>query len=294
MHKDKLINWLLFLAISLIWGSSFILMKKALLVFPAIQVGALRILIATVVVLPFALKNTSYLRKDNWHYFLVVGLIGSALPAFLFTLAQEHISSSLSGILNALQPICVIVIGWLFFKITLHRRANIGAFISLLGAIAIVALNGHTLANAHQSNIYGILVLAACVCYGISVNTIKTKLSAIPSVVIASVAFLLTFPVMLIVLLSTNFTSTVTSNELALQGLGYISILSVLGTALALVLYNVLIKRTSTVFASSVTYVIPIVALSWGLLDGETINTYQLLCIPIIFAGIYLINTPKD
>lgn len=291
--KSPLVHWFLFLLLSITWGSSFILMKRGLEVYSSVQVAALRMFIAFLVMLPFGiyqLKNAGL--KTNWKYYALVGVFGNFIPAFLFTLAQTGISSSTAGILNALTPLFTMLLAYFVFKASFSKNQITGLFLGFLGAVILIySRSGTGLVSEKPS--YAWLVVLATFCYGISVNTIKQYLTELNPIAVTALALCAIGPIAGIILFNGDFINVYTTNEQALPALGYITLLSVLGTAAAVVLYNVLIKNTSVIFASSVTYVIPVVALFWGVADGEGINMMQLSSIGIILAGVFLVNYKK-
>ncbi len=288
MKNTALKFWLIFILLSITWGSSFILMKKAMLCFTPYQVAALRIVITGVILLPFAILNFKILTKKNTLYFAAVGLLGSTIPAFCFTTAQQHISSALAGILNALTPLFVLLIALIIFKQKPKKINVIGIIISLLGAITIVLVGNKSLIG--NNNIYAWLIVIACLCYGINMNNLKMNLSQYSSVSILSIGFALMLPIALPILFNSDFVYRLQNNDCAVNAMICVSILGIAGTAIAGMLNNYMVKHTGVLFASSVTYAMPIVALIWGVIDNEVINTLQIFCMVIILAGIYLVN----
>ena len=263
-------------------------MKRGLEAYTPTQVGALRMFISFLFLLPFALPNIKYITKQNWKYFLLVGLLGNTLPAYLFTSAQTGISSSLSGILNALTPLFTMLIGLLFFKSQINKFNILGITIGLLGA-SLLIISGRGI-GSNANFFYGSFVVLATLFYGISVNVIRYKLSNVSSLAITSLAFLMIGPLNGLLLFNTDFLTQYNTHPKANQSLLFISLLSIGGTAIAVLLYNLLIKKTNAIFASSVTYFIPIVAVIWGVLDGEVFKSEQAVCIGIILAGVWLVN----
>jgi len=280
---------LLFLAF--IWGSSFILMKKGLIVYSYTEVAALRMSISFICLLPFAIKSIKKVEKKYWKYLLIVGLFGNGIPAFLFTKAQTGLSSSLTGMLNSLVPLFALILGVIVFKASFSRAKITGVLIGLIGAIGLIAANG---IDTENSNLFfTFYVIAATICYAISVNVIKSYLEDINSLVITAMAFLCIGPPILGYLFTTDFIFNTTQHPYAPTALLYISILSIFGTVISVIVFNMLIKKTSSIFATSVTYLIPIVAIFWGIIDGEVINTIQIISIIVILLGVYFINRPK-
>ncbi|MGB1038221.1 MAG: DMT family transporter [Bacteroidia bacterium] len=272
--------------LAIFWGSSFILMKEGLKEFSSVQVAALRMLIAGVVLLPFIKKKDLAEAKPQWHYFALSGLLGSGIPALLFTAAQVHISSSLAGALNGLTPLFTLLVGVLFLGVKFNKLKLFGVLFGLAGAFLLSSSDSLTFNN------YSLLVILATLCYGVNVNIIKHKLAAYNPMLVAAfpLAFLALFS--FIILLFTGMPFDVSSPQYLRAGTA-ILILSIIGTALSLVLFNKLIKNTTAVFASSVTYLIPIVALFWGFIDDEIISLYQLCGLGSILIAIWLIKKSK-
>ncbi len=283
---NDLRNFLVLAALSLVWGSSFILIKKSLIVFSPTQVATLRIGISALAFLPVFIYQ---FRKVDWSrlkYFLVVGLFGSGLPAFFFAIAQTEISSSVTGILNSLTPLFTLFIGILFFKSQFAWAKMLGVFLGLMGAISLILLNA---GSSEVGNLwYALLVVFATACYGTSVNTVGTYLRDLSSVTISSVSFSLFGLPALVYLLTTDFIPVMRQGAASWEALGYVSILALIGTVLASILFFKLVQWTNPLFSSTVTYLIPIVALGWGILDGEMVGFGHLIGMGLILAGIYL------
>lgn len=279
------------LLLAFIWGSSFILMKKGLVAYSSSEVAALRMVIAFLCFLPFILYNIKKVDKKYWKYLIIVGLFGNGIPAFLFTKAETGISSSLAGMLNSLVPLFTITLGVLFFKVPTNKLKFIGVFIGLIGAVMLITGNGFNIGESETS--YSFYVIAATLYYAISVNTIKKYLQEVNSIVVSSFAFLFIGPPLLIYLFTTDFVYTTFNNPEATTALSYIFILSLFGTAFSLIIFNMLVKQTSALFASTVTYLIPVFAIMWGIFDGELINLIQVLGIVVILVGIYFVNKFK-
>jgi drug/metabolite transporter (DMT)-like permease len=283
-EKRKIWHWLALLILSLIWGTSYILMKKGLESFSPYQVGALRIVITFICLLPVALRHFHHLNKTNILSIIIIGLFGSVIPAFLFPLAETKISSSLAGMLNSLSPVFTLVFG-----ITIYKRKAIGTqiagvFLGLLGAAGLLYTGSFTF------NLYGLLVVLATILSGISSNEVS-KVKELNGIKITALSFFVTSPLAIIYLLFSDLSVPV-HTENWVRNLSYIGILAVLGSAVALVIYYLLIRDTSPIFASSVTYFIPIVATLWGLADNEQFYSSMLISIIFIFAGVFIINRP--
>jgi len=284
-------QWIILLFLAFIWGSSFILMKRGLEVYSYTEVAALRMSISFLCLIPFAVKHFKSIEKKYWKYLAIVGIFGNGIPAFLFTKAQTGLSSSLTGMLNSLVPLFTLLLGVIIFKTKFKANRFIGALIGLIGAIGLITSNGIDINDSKLS--YTFYVVAATMCYAISVNIINTYLKEISALKITAVSFIFIGPPILIYLFSTNFVPVTVTNEAATIALFYIAILSIFGTVVSVILFNILIKKTSGVFATSVTYLIPIIAIFWGILDGESVNYIQIISIIIILIGIYFINKFK-
>ncbi len=290
--------WLLLLLLSLIWGSSFILMKTAMYndegasIFSSNQVATLRILIASIALLPFglfAIRKVNF-KKDLFS-FVIVALCGNLLPAFLFTYAETGITSGLAGMLNSTTPIFTIFIALIIFNDQISARQFTGAFIGVLGVTALIYFGKQNSLSGEWSHI--ISVVCATLCYAISLSVIRYKLSHYKSLDIASVAFLLLlFPAIGLFFLEDTI-SVFKNTEDVRNGFGSILILSLVGTALALFIFNTIIKNTSALFASSVTYFIPIVAVIIGLFFNERINGLQIGGMLIALMGVFIANSKK-
>ncbi|MEO9965586.1 MAG: DMT family transporter [Reichenbachiella sp.] len=284
-----LLSWLLLILLALIWGSSFILIKKSLLSFTAGEVGTLRMFIAFIGLLPFSLPIVRKIERKNLLPLFLVGFVGSLLPALLFAIAQTQLESAITGVINSLTPVFVLLIGLVFFQQKINKINAFGIFIGFLGCSFIML--GEAYFDLSGVNLYALFVIAATMMYGTSVNLIKQYLSEIRSLHITAISFTLVSPISLVYLLfATRFTDKISMAPEFITGMIYVSTLAIIGTALALVIFNKLVKTASPIFASSVTYVIPIVAIGWGVVDGEVLNIYQILGIGIVLVGVYLTN----
>jgi drug/metabolite transporter (DMT)-like permease len=257
-------------------------------IFSSEQVGSLRMLIAALALLPISINKLKILTWKNVFPLAIVGFCGNFFPAFLFSYAETGISSGLAGMLNSFTPIFTIIIGFLFFKTKLTNKQIIGTVIGTLGIIALVLTGKTASLNGDWDHILAIVL--ATLLYAISLTTIKNKLSNFNSFEITSLAFLIIFPFSIGGFFLTDTLQTFKSNPLAYQGIFFIIILSIVGTALAVVLFNRIIAFSSALFASSVTYFIPIVAVLIGFTFGETINLWQVLSMLIVLSGVIIAN----
>lgn len=283
--ESKQLKWGYLLVLSLVWGSSFILIKKGLIGLSAIQVGSLRIIFAAIFLLLIGFKSLSKIPKEKWKYIALTSVFGTFVPAFLFALAQTEIDSSVSSILNSLTPLNTLILGALVFGVSFQRRQVFGVFIGLIGSLLLV-FNG-AMNHPDQNYYYAILVVIASLCYAVNVNLIKRFLSDLSPISITTGNFLfLIFPA-LTILYFTGFCDVLTVEKVQ-HSVFYILILGVVGTGIANILFFKLIQISSPVFATSVTYLIPVVAFFWGLLDNEMLTPIQFFGAFIILIGVYL------
>jgi drug/metabolite transporter (DMT)-like permease len=282
------LNWLIFIVLSLIWGSSFILMKEGLLHLTAYQVAALRIVSSGLVLLPWAIKFIRQVPRNKLLIIFMSGVLGSLLPAFLFCVAEEGIDSALAGTLNSLTPIFVIIIGALFFGSTTSANKIFGIIIALTGSILLLLSKGHM--QESQNLVYVSFVVLATIMYGLNVNIVHRHLHDIASLQIAALALSLNAIPALIVLYFTGYFKLPLTDTGILYSTVNSAVLGVFGTAIASIIFYVLIKRAGAVFSSMVTYGIPVVANGWGLIYGEEVGWKQVACLVIILAGVYVAN----
>ena len=281
--------WLLLIALSLTWGSSFILMKRGLDVFSSNEVAAIRISLAFIFLAPLLFKYPTLDFKKYGIGVLLMGVFGNLLPAFLFTMAETRISSSLTGMLNALTPLFTSLIGALWLRVRPGPLQVAGVLTGLLAAVSLLYFDRN---NGPSANgLYGLLVVAATISYALSVNAIRKYLADLNPVQATVWAFTFIGPVCLIYLLGfSGFTQRLMVHPKAFASLGYLAILAIAGTALAVIFFNVLIKEAGAVFASTCTYLIPVVAISWGLVDYELVNGWQICSMIVVILSVYLIN----
>lgn len=285
--KDKLINWALFTLLSLIWGSSFILMKEGMKTLTPYHVASLRILSAGLVLIPFAYKALKQIPKNKLFIVILSGLLGSFFPAYLFCIAETKIDSSLAGILNALTPLFTILIGISFFQLKAGIQKIIGVLIGFAGLCLLVAPTGD-FRSEHFA--YTLLVLLATFFYGINVNMVGKHMQGVASLHIAAVAFVfLIIPTIVILYFTGYFALPLLQKEVLVSTLASF-VLGIFGTAIASIMFYMLVKRAGTLFASMVTYGIPFIAVLWGVWGGETVTLLQMGCLGIILVGVYLVN----
>jgi drug/metabolite transporter (DMT)-like permease len=281
------------LVLALTWGSSFILMKHGLKddanqpVLAPSQLAALRMGIASLVLLPVSLRAFRKIKITDWKYLAVVGLMGSGIPAVLFTTAQQKLDSGIAGILNTLTPLFTLTIGAVVFKKGVAWRQALGVFIGMTGAISLIALRG---VDNSENWAYSMLIILATLLYGISVNTISSKIPHIQPLHITALSLLLAGIPWTIYLFNTDIIQILNHHPHGMTSLKYVCVLAILGTCLANMLYFWLTQQTGPMFASSVTYLMPIVAVFWGLGDGETLGLLHLAAAAFILLGVWLVN----
>ena len=289
--KYPALAWILFLILSLIWGSSFILIKKGLTSLNPEEVASLRIASASLVLLPFAAKRIKEINKKNIFTLILVGLMGSFLPSFLFALAQTKLSSSLTGIMNALTPFFTIMISVLFFKEKPEKKIYIGIVLGFIGTLFLISNREN---GDFSFNYYAFFVVAATILYGINANLIKHYLALMKSLSIASISLTIVGPLSIIYLLFlTPFLDHIHEPKVLVAS-SYIVILGVFGTAFALILFNKMVQLTNPVFSTSVTYLIPIISVFWGVIDGEQLSLLQFFSMLTIMIGISISNRRKN
>ncbi len=281
-------RWLFLVILAVIWGSSFILMKWGLIAFRADQVAAIRMAVAFGGLLPFALQHLRMVSATDLKWIFATGIVGNGIPAFLFAFAQTRIDSAVAGMLNSLTPVFVVLVGMLFFATRFKKSHLTGVLIGLAGAAGLILLRHDGSVDLAQSR-YSMLVIAATVCYAVSVNIMRNKLHHVKSIVITAFALVAAGPPCLVYLLATDFTARLEGPS-GWFSFGSVATLALLGTAFSTVLFTNLIKISSALYASSVTYLIPVVALLWGLADQEPVGWMHLVALAGILLGVYLIN----
>ena len=292
-QNKPLTPWFIFIGLALIWGSSFILMKRALESFSYSQIGALRVSIAAIFMIIIGIKKFKYFRKKDLIPLLIVGFLGNAIPYVLFPLAVNHLDSGVVGIVNSLVPLFTVLIGGWFFGQKAGKTQWQGVTVGLLGAALLILPMNSILNGAFEIEgdlAYGLYGVLATMMYGTSVNTLKMQLPHLKALTVTTLSLASVAPFTIAYSLSSSFFDVFSSDPNAWTNFGYICILGILGSALAVIFFNRLIQMTSALFSSSVTYAIPVVAVIWGIWDGEHIIWNHLAGLVVIITGIYLIN----
>lgn len=280
----KIWHWIVLAILSIIWGSSYILMKKGLESFSSLQIGTLRIFITFLCLLPTALYNLPELKRENIMSLVLIGLMSNGIPAFLYPIAQTKISSSLAGMLNSLTAVFTLVLGILFYKRQAIQTQIVGVFIGLLGAAGLLY------DGSFRFNLFGLFVVLATVLNGFSSNEVS-RVKGLNGLQITALSFFMISPIAIIYLLFSDFSAATATANWA-RNLGCIAILAILGSAVAQVLFYLLIRDTTPLFASLVSYFIPVIATMWGLADNEHLTFSMLISIIVIFAGVFIISKP--
>jgi drug/metabolite transporter (DMT)-like permease len=289
--NKALLNWIIFIALSIIWGSSFMLIKEGLKALSAYQVASLRIVFAGLVLLPTAIKNFKKIPTNKIGVIILSGMLGSLLPAYLFCIAEEGIDGALAGTLNSLTPIFVTITGALFFASRTSSSKILGIFISFVGSILLLLSKGSIQQN--QNLLHISYVILATIFYGINVNMVQRYLQHVGSLQIAAVAFTINAVPALIVLAATGYFSLPLTDSSVIWSTAASAILGVAGTAVASIIFYMLVKRAGGVFASTVTYGIPVVAIIWGFIYKEDVGWKQVACLAVILLGVYIANRKK-
>jgi len=287
--ENKNTKWFYLIILSFIWGSSFILIKKGLIGLTAYQLGSLRIIFTALFLFIIGFKSVKHIQKEHYKPIIISAFLGSFIPVYCFALAETEIDSAIASILNSLTPLNTLIIGYFLFKMIFTKKQMLGIIIGLLGTLLLI-VSGANL-NPEQNYWFSIFVIIASICYAFNVNIIKTQLKTLSPISIAVGNFIVIFIPALLVLSCTNFfSSEILLAPKTKTALGYVVILSIFGTGIAKIMFNKLVHISTPIFASSVTYTIPIIALFWGVLDGEKMNFTQIIAAVIILIGVFLAN----
>lgn len=281
----KQLKWVYLAILSLIWGSSFILIKKGLIGLSAVQVGSFRIIFAALFLLIVGFNSLKKISRRQWKFVAITSLFGTFMPAYLFAIAETQVDSSIVAILNSLTPLNTLILGIIAFGIQFQKRQVLGVFVGLVGCLLLV-LSGDA-EGGTQNYLYVSLVVIATLSYAINVNLIKKYLHDLNSVSITTGNFTVLLLPALIILSTTDIGQKIHFAETQ-HSMLFVMVLGVLGTGIANILFFKLIQMSSPVFATSVTYLIPIVAFFWGLLDNEMLTPIQSVGAFVILIGVYL------
>lgn len=283
--------WLLLFLLALIWGSSFILIKRGLIGLEPLQLAGLRVVSAGMILLPWSLPHIKKIPKEKFRYLFLVGVIGNLIPAFLFALAQQHIKSSMAGMLNGLTPMFTLMIGAILFSDKITKKKVWGILIGLIGSSALLFIGSD--GKIGEFNYYALLVIIATICYGTGINIIKAKLQGVKSTITSSTSLLFTLPFGFFYLLFDGYFFEVFQSQGLQIASIYVLILGIIGTGFAVMMFYKLVEIASPLTASTVTYLIPFVAVMWGVFDGERLFVMHYISLAIIILGVYIINRAK-
>ena len=289
--ENKNLKWIYLLILSFVWGSSYILIKKALIGLSPLQVGSLRTIISTVLLLAIGYSSLKTIPRDKWKWILITGLV-SFIPPFLFAYAQTEIDSALAAILNSLTPLATLLIGVGFYRFKIDSKQISGVIIGLIGSVLLMYQG--SVINPDQNLLYVFFFFFSSVLYAVQVNLLKVHLQDVSAVAITVGNFIFIFPLAVVIFLMSDYKQININDKDVKVALFCLLILSIVGTVFAKILFNKFVQIASPVFASSVTYTLPIVALFWGLLDGEVFTLNQFFATVIILTGVYLANKKSN
>jgi drug/metabolite transporter (DMT)-like permease len=286
-------KWLYLFLLSLIWGSSYILIKRGLVGLSPIELGSARIVISTLFLLILGFKSLKGLSRYQWKWLIITGFLGTFFPSFFFAFAQRYIDSSVAAILNSLTPIFTVIVGITLFATRMLARQFLGVLLGFIGSLGLVL--GGVQINSDQPVGHVLLIISASMCYAINIHFLKHKLSEVSPMAMTLGNFIAILPPALILLFISDFFSLQNlQKSQVIKSLGFVATLAFFGTAIAKVMFNRFVKIASTVFVSSVTYTLPIVALFWGTLDGEQMSAFQLIGAVVILIGVSLAHKPTE
>lgn len=285
-QRDRWINWGLLLLLGVVWGFSFLFIKRGLVAYDAYQVGAIRIFFAFISFIPMFFFLGIKVPRRKVPLVGLSALLGSGLPPFLFAVAQTRIDSSVTGILNSLTPLFALITGFVVFKVAARWNHLVGVLLGLVGTVIVVLIKSD---GTFEFNFgYSLLIILATLFYGTNANIIKSWMHDIHPIHIALCTFAITGPIAGVYLFTTDFLEVTRTHPNAFQSLGYLAALAIFGTSYALILFNYLAFRTSALFATMVTYIIPAVAVIIGVFDGERVGIVHFIGLALILSGVYV------
>lgn len=292
MKNKAALNVLILILLGIIWGSSFILIKKAKVVFAPEEIVFLRLTQSAIALLPFWIRGYKQIPKSSYKHVIASGYIGNGIPVYLFVLAVSLADSSIVGTLNSLTPLFSLIIGMLFYQMEFQWSKIFGILLGFAGAMTLVLVKGSS--NLSDHYLAGAFAVCGTIFYGWNTQLTKKNLSSFPAPTVSAGAMLSLGIPASIMLFTTDVFHKLQTVPDAWKALGFTTILAVAGTALALVLYNRLIASAGPVFASSVAYLMPAVAFMWGFLDHEVMRFWHIIGLGMILTGIGLLNFKKS
>ncbi len=285
-------KWTYLILLSFIYGSAFILIKKGLLGLTSIQLASLRVIFSATFLSIFGFKTLKLIPKNKWKWIVLTGFIGNFFPVYLFSFSQTIINSSVAAVLSAMTPLFTILFGYFIFAIRFNKNKIFGVFIGFVATIFLVS--NEISINSDYGGRYSFLIILATICYAINANLVKYKLKGVSAFAIALGNFISVLPFGILVFYFSDFPlHDFYESTLILESIGYILLLALIGSALANVMFNKLISISSPIFSVSVTYLLPIVGIGWGVLDGEFFSIFQWISCFIILYSIYLVTKKK-
>ena len=290
--SNKSLKWLFLIFLSLVWGTSLFLVKKATLSFTAYQVGALIMVFSAIILLPFAYKSLKNIKRKHLGPLLIIAIFSTFIPSFMFTIAISKIGVSVTSILNSLTPLNTLLLGFLMYNLRFSKNQVIGLLLGFVGLL-VYFLAGNSFKGSGEY-IYSFLVIFSSIGYALNSNLIMNKLQDLGAITITTATFLITLVPSLLVLYFTDFFEVYDGSKSQINSLIYILFKALIGTALAMIVFNKLVKISSAVFATTVTYLIPLVALIWGYFDGEKLTFWQFFSGVLILFGVYISTKLKS
>ena len=286
--QNRLWSWIIILVLTLIWGSSFIMLKRALDVYSPEQVFAGRMMVAALILAPWSIPLLRRLRKKYWVPMIIFALISNLITTILYATAQTRIDSAVNGMINTLTPLMTLLVGVVFYRQKMSSFQGIGLFLGLIGTIILViqAQGG----EVGMINWFAIIAVAATFCNGFTGNILKFSLAGLTALEIASLSFLIVLPIALVEAFRTDMFSLMMTGDPGWASTRYLIILGLFSNALGLFLIGKLIQLSSPVFASLTTYLVPLLALFWGFMDSENITLFQILAMTLILISVFVVD----
>ncbi len=284
--RELWLSWILLVLLSVIWGSSYILIKRGLVAYDPLQLASVRLIVSALTFLPvffFIYKSVDW---SKWQYLLIIGLTGNAIPAWLFAKAQTKLSSSLAGVLNSLTPLFTLLLAIVIFNLPFKRNTIAGVFLGFIGAITLAWFGESS--GATSDSTYVLYVVGAAFCYAISANTVASKLKGSSSMTLSAASFMFLLPIAVVLFFGSEAHTTTLQDPRGWEAFGYVALLAIASTVIATVLYYRLVQMTGAVVSSFVSYLVPAVAAGWGLYDGEPITLFTFVGMGLILLGVYI------
>lgn len=272
------------------WGASFIFIKQSLKVFNPFEAAAIRISLSALILGPLVWSRLKNISLGDWKLLLAAGFFGNGLPAFLWAGAQQGLDSAFGGLLNATTPIFTFFVSLLFFRQMPGFKAWMGLALGVLGMVVFFMLAGRKAGVGHFSFRHALMGVGGAACYGVSLNIVRHRLRHLPPFLITGTPFIVMGVVAAGLLLLLSDVPALFHRPHVMEGLGYLLVLSAVASGLGVWLFNHLIRHTGALFASTVTYLIPLFALLWGSAFGEPLHVFVWPVLALIFSGIFLIQ----